>query len=65
LKRALKGTSVSVEPFLLFRYLDEQAYRLNKRKLTDAVRFVQACSVVFAVRLTFDDLTGNQLPQTS
>ena len=28
-KRALKGTLVSVEPFHLFRYLDEQMYRFN------------------------------------
>ena len=32
LKRAIKGTYVSVEPFHLFRYLDEQAYRFNTRK---------------------------------
>ena len=34
LKRALKGTYVSVEPFHLFRYLDEQSFRFNNRKLT-------------------------------
>ena len=39
LKRAIKGTYVSVEPFHLFRYLDEQAFRFNNRKLTDAERF--------------------------
>src|SRR5215475_8217513 len=33
LKRGLKGTYISVEPFHLFRYLDEQVYRYNKRKL--------------------------------
>ena len=32
LKRGLKGTYISVEPFNLFRYLDEQAFRFNKRK---------------------------------
>jgi transposase-like protein len=32
LKRGLKGTYVSVEPFHLFRYLDEQAFRYNERK---------------------------------
>jgi len=36
LKRALKGTYVNVEPFHLFRYLDEQAFRFNERKLTDS-----------------------------
>jgi len=39
LKRGLHGTYVSVEPFHLFRYLDEQAYRFNNRKLTDGERF--------------------------
>jgi len=32
LKRSLKGTYVSVEPFHLFRYLDEQAFRFNSRQ---------------------------------
>src|SRR2546426_5508906 len=31
LKRAIKGTYVSVEPFHLFRYLDEEAFRFNQR----------------------------------
>jgi hypothetical protein len=38
LKRGLKGTYVSVEPFHLFRYLDEQGFRYNNRKMTDADR---------------------------
>jgi len=38
-KRALKGTYVNVEPFHLFRYLDEQAFRFNERKSTDSERF--------------------------
>jgi transposase-like protein len=32
LKRAIKGTYVSIEPFHLFRYLDEQSFRFNNRK---------------------------------
>lgn len=32
LKRSIKGTYVSVEPFHLFRYLDEQSFRFNTRK---------------------------------
>ena len=32
LKRGFTGTYVSVEPFHLFRYLDEQAFRYNNRK---------------------------------
>src|SRR5260370_13266415 len=31
-KRGLHGTYVSVEPFHLFRYLDEQSFRYNNRK---------------------------------
>ena len=34
LKRTIKGTYVSIEPFHLFRYLDEQAFRFNRRKLS-------------------------------
>lgn len=64
LKRALKGTYVSVEPFHLFRYLDEQAYRFNSRKATDSARFLQAMASVFGKRITFDALTGKNLPET-
>ena len=38
-KRQLHGTYISVEPFHLFRYLDEQSFRYNTRKATDAERF--------------------------
>src|ERR1041385_36280 len=41
LKRGIKGTYVSVEPFHLFRYLDEQTFRFNARKGKDADRFVK------------------------
>jgi transposase-like protein len=64
LKRSLKGTYVSVEPFHLFRYLDEQAYRFNNRKMSDGYRFLQAMASVFGKRLTFRVLTGKDLPQT-
>lgn len=64
LKRALKGTYVSVEPFHLFRYLDEQAFRFNNRKWTDALRFVAALKGVIGKRLTFDSLTGKNLEQS-
>src|SRR5258708_7465936 len=56
LKRALKGTYVNVEPFHLFRYLDEQVYRFNSRKQTDRVRFLEACASVFGKRLMYSDL---------
>jgi hypothetical protein len=58
LKRAIKGTYASVEPFHLFRYLDEQAYRFNERKLTDAERFEMALSQIVGRRVTYKALTG-------
>ena len=56
LKRGINGTYVSVEPFHLFRYLDEQVYRYNNRKLTDGERVQH--SRYCGKRFTFDELTG-------
>ena len=64
LKRTIKGTYVSVEPFHLFRYLDEQAFRFNNRKTTDAERFVLALKGIVNKRVTYAALTGSELPQT-
>jgi transposase-like protein len=64
LKRTLKGTYVSVEPFHLFRYLDEQAFRFNNRKGSDAMRFTLALKGILGKRLTYVALTGSELPQT-
>jgi transposase-like protein len=58
LKRALKGTYVNVEPYHLFRYLDEQAFRFNDRKLTDAERFANAVAGIVGRRVTYEDLTA-------
>ena len=60
LKRSLKGTYVSVEPFHLFRYVDEQAFRFNERKVKDADRFVKTVKQVTGKRLTYEELTGSQ-----
>lgn len=57
LKRALKGTYVSVEPFHLARYVDEQVFRFNARKGSDADRFKAAAVRIFGKRLTYRDLT--------
>ena len=65
LKRGLKGTYVSVEPFHLFRYLDEQAFRYNERKGNDADRFVDAASSAFGRRLTYKELTGKDAIPTT
>lgn len=59
LKRTLGGTYISVEPFHLFRYLDEQAFRFNNRKLSDAARFAITAASVFGKRLTWDNLTAS------
>jgi transposase-like protein len=67
LKRTISGTYVSVEPFHLFRYLDEQAYRFNNRdkELTDFDRFKLAASQMLGKRLTWNEATGkNHEPQT-
>ena len=59
LKRGLHGTYVSVEPFHLFRYLDEQAFRYNNRKdMQDGERFSAAVSQIVGKRLTYAELTG-------
>jgi len=58
LKRGLKGTYVSVEPFHLFRYLDEQTFRFNNRKLDDGQRFDIAVRRIVGKRLTWNQLTG-------
>lgn len=61
-KRSLKGTYVNVEPFHLFRYCDEQAFRFNERKLTDSERFLGAVPSIVGRRLTYKGLTGNVEP---
>lgn len=61
LKRGLAGTYVSVEPFHLFRYLDEQAYRFNNRKdMNDFDRFKMAASQIIGKRLTWKQAIGMQ-----
>ena len=57
-KRALHGTYVSIEPFHVFRYIDEQAFRFNTRKASDAVRFVRLVKKTVGKRLTYATLTG-------
>jgi len=63
LKRSLSGTYISVEPFHLDRYVDEQAFRYNNRAteenpLADSDRFALAVSQIQGKRLTYAELTG-------
>jgi transposase-like protein len=58
-KRQLKGTYISVEPFHLFRYLDEQVFRYNFRELAhDGLRFEHVASHILGKRLTYAEVTG-------
>jgi transposase-like protein len=58
LNRGISGTYVSVEPFHLFRFLDERTFRINNRKISDAERFDMAVSGILDKRVTFQQLTG-------
>ena len=65
LKRGIRGTYVSVEPFHLFRYLDEQAFRYNNRKgMDDGDRFRVAMSRIVGKRLTYKQLIGKVEDET-
>jgi len=64
LKRGIGGTYISVEPFHLFRYVDEQAFRFNTRKhakgeaITDGERFDMAVRQIIGKQLTWAEVTG-------
>jgi len=60
LKRGIKGTYVNVEPFHLFRYLDEQAFRFNERKDDDKGRFLKAIASFAGKRLMYSNLIGQK-----
>jgi transposase-like protein len=60
LKRSIKGTYVSVEPFHLQRYVTEQVFRYNNRKQLngDSGRFEHVASNILGKRITYAELTG-------
>lgn len=58
LKRGLAGTYISVEPFHLFRYLDERVFTFNMREMDDYGRFTNVLRCVSGRRLTYLELTG-------
>ncbi len=61
LKRGINGTYVSVEPFHLFRYVDEQAFRYNNRlPMSDADRFGCLVRKIVGKRLTYAQLIGKE-----
>jgi|SRR5579863_6181378 len=57
-KRQLHGTYISAEPFHLFRYIEEQAFRFNNRKMTDAEGFDIGVREIVGKRLTYEELIG-------
>jgi transposase-like protein len=66
LKRGLTGTYVAVEPFHLFRYVDEQVFRYNHRKnMNDGQRFDLAVRQIIGKRLTWNRLTGKNAGPTT
>jgi hypothetical protein len=58
LKRTIRGTYVSIEPFHLVRYLDEQTFRYNQREWNDAQRFAEVLKQVIGRRITYKQLIG-------
>lgn len=58
LKRSLKGVYISVEPFHLFRYLDERMFTFNERHRDDQGRFLAVLATVSGRRLSYAELTG-------
>ena len=61
LKRAIKGTYVSVDPFHLASYVDEQVRRFNERTSNDRQRFVSVLADIVGRRVTYRDLIGADL----
>jgi hypothetical protein len=70
LKRGIGGTYIAVEPFHLFRYIDEQAFRFNNRKhvdgevVTDSERFGRLCAQIIGKRLMYAQLIGKEAERT-
>jgi hypothetical protein len=64
LKRGIKGTYISIDPFHVFRYVAEQSFRFNFRQLPDGERFKAVARSIIGKRLTYDVLTGSQLATT-
>ena len=62
LKRSLGGTYVSVRPYHLHRYLDEQAFRYNKREMADGERVQKLVGGIEGKRVTWKELTGKPTP---
>ena len=62
LKRGIKGTYISIDPFHVFRYVAEQSFRFNVRQQTEPNRFAAVARAIVGKRLTYIELTGADLP---
>ena len=67
-KARIEGRFISVEPFHLFRYLDEQVFRCNNRAtkkhfVSDSNRFEMAFPQIADKRLSYDELVGRRFEQ--
>ena len=62
LKRAIKGSYISVDPFHLFRYVDEQVFRYNVREETELNRFSAVVRDIVGKRLTYAKLISADMP---
>lgn len=60
-KRAIHGTYVSIDPFHIRRYLDEESFRFNERHDDDSGRFVTVLKGIVGKRLTYAELIGREL----
>lgn len=56
LKRGINGTYISVMPWQLFRYVDEQVFRFNNRRLNDGQRFAAVMKQILGKRLQYAEL---------
>ena len=65
LKRSLHGTYIGVEPFHLFRYIDEQAFRYNNSHVADADRFVTVMRQIIGRWITYKELIGKMESETA
>ena len=63
LKRTIKGTYASVEPFHRFCYLDEQTLQFNERKRKDCDRFTEVVKSLQGKRLTYKELIRESIGQ--
>jgi len=54
----MNGTYVSADAPHLGRYVDEQAFRFNERKLNDSQRFSVVMPGVVGKRITYKELIG-------